>query len=155
MTLFQQTELGITAGELVLKYIEAFVWPLTVLIIAVIYRGFITSTLPNLLSRSKIKISLFGVEFETSLPELESVTKAVVGGSLTKDQLDLLRRIRKEGPVSYEAGEIPKRDREWIRPIMNAGLIMTMPPGAHLGEATGLSLTPLGVLLMRGIEETR
>jgi hypothetical protein len=134
-----------TAAEIILKYLEVLVWPATLTLILLRYRDPILS----LLQKSKIKLSLYGVEVETTLSELETITLATLGGNLDNKQLELLVHIANEGRISYGKEGIPKDDREWIRPVMNAGLIMTTPQGARVGEAEGLALTPLGSLLMR------
>ena len=134
-----------SAPELVLEFVKALAWPVTVVILLFAYRGAIISLLP----KSKIKVSLFGLEVETTFPELETVTLATLGGRLDERQLDLLTSIANRGSVSYGKGGISADDRKWIRPLMNAGLIMTIPSGEHLGQAEGLALTPLGSLLMR------
>ncbi len=134
-----------TMPELILEYIKVLIWPVTVSLLLLVYRNAIISILPQ----SKIKVSLFGLEVETTLPELETITLATLGGRLDSLQLALLTRLADEGPISYGEAGIPKDDRKWVRPLMNAGLVMTNPVGAHLGEAEGLNLTPLGELLMR------
>jgi hypothetical protein len=131
--------------ELVLEFVKALAWPITLAILLFAYRDAIISLLP----KSKVKVSLFGLEVETTFPELEIVTLAMLGGHLSEKQLDLLANIAERGPVSYDKGGIPADDRKWIRPLMNAGLIMTIPSGEHLGQAEGLALTPLGSLIMR------
>jgi hypothetical protein len=136
--------------ELVLEYVKVLIWPITITILLFAYRNAIISVLP----KSRIKVSLFGLEVETTLPELETITLATLGGHLNNKQLHLLTRMANEGPIAYEEGGIPKDDRKWIRPLMNAGLIMTTPVGAHLGEADGLALTPLGSLLVRPMMKT-
>lgn len=131
--------------EIVLELVKSLAWPVTAVILLLAYRKAILALLPE----SKIKVSLFGMEVETTFPELETATLATLGGHLTGKQLDLLETIATQGPVSYENDGIPKEDRKWIRPLMNAGLVMTIPPGEHLGQAEGLALTPLGSLVMR------
>lgn len=115
-------------AELVLRYVEVLVWPVTVTVLLFTYRDAIVAILPT----SKIKVSLYGFEIETTLQELKDVTLATLGGDLSSRQRNLLEEIAKEGPKSFEKGEIPKEDRKWIRPIMNAGLIMTQPAEVHL-----------------------
>lgn len=127
-----------------LELLKIIIWPLTVLAVVLMLRGYLGPLLP----RSKIKVSLFGIEIETTLAKLESATMASVGGELDSRQLELLRTLEREGRVRYQDG-VPKEDREWVRPIMNAGLISTEPQEAHLGKANALVLTPLGRLLVQ------
>jgi len=131
-------------AELVLEYIKALIWPLFMLFIFLRYYEVIAHLIP----RSKIRITLYGIEIETTLSELEQVTFQNLGGSLSPKQMELLNRLFKEGPIYFNRG-IPKDSRIWIRPVMNAGLIKTLPERAHLGETQALDLTPLGKLLMR------
>jgi hypothetical protein len=136
-------------AELVLKYVIALIWPVTLIILLLSFRRTLSSLLFTLLPKSKIKLSLFGIEVETTLPELETVTLATLGGSLDKQQLELLRRLANEGPISYEPIGVPKDQRKWIRPIRNAGLVKSIPVNAYLSETETLELTPLGSLLIR------
>lgn len=131
-------------AQITLKYLEVLIWPATLTMILFIYRDSIVA----LLQRSKIKLSLYGFEVETTISELETVTQLTIGGDLDQKQLELLSTLKRDGSVDFRPKGIPKNDRKWIRPIMNAGLIMTLPEGAHLGSAKGLKLSPLGGFLV-------
>jgi len=142
-------------AELVLKYVTALIWPATVVILLLSFRKALISALPTLLPKSKFKISLFGVEVEITVPELESTTLATLGGQLDERQLALLNRLFKEGPISYSTTGISEDERRWIRPIRNAGLVKTNPTDTYLAKAQSLELTPLGNLLMRSKSRVR
>jgi hypothetical protein len=105
------------SADLVLKYIEVLKWPVTLLILLLIYRKAITSLLTSVLPKSKIKISLFGVEIETTLSELKSISLASLGGSLKVKQLDLLRRLGSEGAIHYGPEGILGDQCKLIRPM--------------------------------------
>jgi hypothetical protein len=134
-----------SVSQLVLEFVKVLIWPVTLILLLFVYRDAILTLLP----KSKIKITLFGLEVETSLPELETITLSMLGGQMDQRQLHLLTTLVNDGPVSYDKAGVPGEERNWIRPLMNAGLIMTLPAGEHLGKAEGLALTPLGTLLMR------
>jgi hypothetical protein len=131
-----------TVARLFLEFAQVIIWPLTIGILLIVYRDVIKELIP----KSKVRVSLFGLQVETTLPELETITLAALGGHLEDRQLELLTRISFAGLLSIA----PSRDeRLWVRPLVNAGLIMTSPAGAHLKDASGLALTPLGNLVMK------
>jgi hypothetical protein len=108
-------------------------------------------TIVSLSQKSKVKLSLFGVEIETTIPNLENIITAPVGGTLTDQQWALLREIMKEGQVSVAEKKYVmtmQRDLAWIRPIRNAGLIVTLPDGKYIEQAEHLALTSLGKIVV-------
>jgi len=135
-------------AELVLKYIEALIWPVTAVIFLVLYHDPILA----LLEKSKITLSLFGVSVEMTLSQLESSMTAPLGGVLTPQQWDLLKEIAEHGNISVkDKGFVMsmQKDLPWIRPVRNAGLIMTLPDGEYIEQAKEIAMTPLGELLMQ------
>jgi hypothetical protein len=134
-------------AKLILEYTHVLVWPVTISLLLLLYRDTIVSILP----KSKIKVSLFGLEVETTLSELETITLATLGGHLNDKQLSLLKQLAGKGTIFFGEKGISKEDRKLIRPIRNAGLVMTDPIDAHLKEAESLSLSPLGTLVMRSM----
>ena len=134
--------------ELILEYIKVLVWPVIVIFTLVMYRDLIA----GLIHKSKVKLSLFGVEIETKISDLEQMLMAPVGGKLTGQQWALLQKIAMRGPVAIAAEGYKMHmqgDLQWIRPVRNAGLIITLPDGKYIEQAEQIALTPLGSLLMK------
>ena len=132
----------------ILEYIRILVWPLVTLLLIMKFGN----TLITAIQKSKVKLSLFGVEIETSIVDLERTLTAAVDGALSPKQWDLLEKIWKKGTVSVQnEGYVMdmSADLKWIRPIRNAGLLMSLPDGKYIEQATELALTPLGKLLMQ------
>lgn len=146
---------GATA-ELILKYVQALVWPAVVVLALIIYHDAILAALTSV---PKVKISLFGVEFEITLPELEESLTAAVGDVLEDKQWDLLEQIEQSGQLSVTEKNLNLRSMDghlrWVRPIRNAGIIKTLPEGEYIESAEYLVLTPLGKLLMKARKEQR
>jgi hypothetical protein len=134
-------------AQLVLEYIQVLIWPLVVVAIVLKYGR----SLLGVLEKSKVKLSLFGVEVEANIADIERNLTSAVGGSLTPQQWDLLERMGREGSVLVQREGYKMNmtgDLQWIRPVRNAGLIMTLPDGKYIEQATELVLTPLGKLLI-------
>lgn len=126
-------------GELILKYVQALAWPAVVLIVAFYYR----STFRALIPGSRIRFSISGVEFETSISELErSVEESLRGRKLSQEQWRWLRKLRDEGRSPYNHAEYLE-----LRPLRNAGLIREHPEGT-LTNADEIEITHLGRLLI-------
>jgi hypothetical protein len=135
-------------AELVLKYIEALIWPVIAVIFLILYRDPILA----LLEKSKVTLSLFGISIETTLSQIESSLMAPLGGMLTPRQWELLEEIKEHGSISVKSKGfvmLMQGDLPWIRPIRNAGLIMTLPDGKYIEQADEIVLTSLGELLMQ------
>ena len=133
--------------ELILEYVKALAWPIVAVFTLLKYRDVIS----GLIQKSKVKLSLFGVEIETKISDLEQRLMAPVGGKLTDQQWALLHKIATTGPVAVaQAGYKMQMqgDLPWIRPVRNAGLIVTLPDGKYIEQAEQIALTPLGQLLM-------
>lgn len=128
-----------------LPYLQILAWPVTVLLVALILRP----VLAPLLTRSKVKVELFGVTIETDLATLEAAMTQGIGGVLTEDETTYLQDLVEIVEKPYPDG-IAKEDREFFRPMRNAGLIMTLPRGSALGMAKSIRLTKLGRLVMKG-----
>ncbi|HET6261214.1 MAG TPA: hypothetical protein VFG99_03110 [Chloroflexia bacterium] len=133
-----------TGAEWWLKLIEIAIWPATVLVIALTFRSHLAAAL----SGGKIKVSIFGVELEIPLHELETITSTLVGGHLNEWQYNYLKELVKQDKT-YQPGEMSDEDKELIRPMMRAALVTPKPLGAHLGKAESISLTQLGVHFMK------
>lgn len=130
------------------QLVSAIAWPIVALLGLLLYGSRVIA----IFSRSKIRLSLFGVEVETTEQQLEKILTEPVGDQLTAKQWELLDEVWRRGTVSVsakrysmsmEGGDLP-----WIRPVRNAGLIMSLPDGLYIEQATDLVLTPLGRVLM-------
>ncbi len=135
---------GKRMAEIILEYARVLVWPVTSIVLIILLRPL----LGRLLGGSRITISLFGIEVETTIPELEQATTEYIGGQLTDEQMSLLQKLFDDGQQPCASG-VPSDERPRIRPLRNAGLLMTEPRGAHLHGAEALRLTALGEFLVR------
>jgi hypothetical protein len=137
--------------ELFLRYIGELKWPLTIIILLIIFRKTLARFLTSYTLGSKVKISLFGVEVETTLRELEDISIATLGGTLNNRQQELLTLLSVNELIKYEKG-VPEDEWDWIVPLRNAGIIETQPRGAYLRDAQSLKLTALGLLMVKAIK---
>ncbi len=129
-----------------LKLLDVLIWPATTVFLSIVFRR----PLSNLVSRSeKVKVSIFGVSFESTISELERTISASLGGKFTQEHWDLISSAEEQGAITYEPPGVPKDRRDLVRETMNAGLVMTLPRRAHLGDALGIAATPLGRLLLQ------
>jgi DNA-binding transcriptional ArsR family regulator len=137
----------IQIADLVLDFLKVTAWPAVALIAIFVLKGY----LPGLLKASTVSIELFGVTVETSIEKLKSALIATMGGTLSREQWSLLEEIHRGGAVSVaEKGYSMSLDTDlaWIRPLRNAGLVVTLPDGYYIEQAEFLDLSPLGRLLM-------
>lgn len=128
-----------------LQYLQVLAWPLTVLAVALILRP----VLAPLLTRSKVKVELFGAIIETDLATLEAAVTQSIGGELTEDETNYLWQLMEIREKRYRE-VIREEEREFLRPMRNAGLIMTVPRGSAFAKAESIRLTKLGRLVMQG-----
>ena len=124
--------------------LQIILWP-TVAIVALV---FVRPHLSALMSKSKVKLSMFGQSIETTLPELEHVIEEQADGQLTEKHIQFLGSLSELGVKDYPSG-IADEERKFLRPIRNSGLILTIPRNAFLSEARGLRLSALGRLYLR------
>jgi hypothetical protein len=118
---------------------QALSWPVVAVFGLVFYRKAITA----LLSQSKVRFTISGISFETTLAELErSVVESLRGDDLTRDQWSRLQYIRAEGRVPFNRAS----DYDPLVTLRNAGLIREHPKG-QLTHAKEVSITTLGRLL--------
>jgi hypothetical protein len=141
--------MSMTIDQLALEFTKVLAWPVTAIILLFVYRREINAFL-GLLGGSKLTITLFGVEIETTIPELQAITLEAIGGELTPTQRKLLQRMAdEEGKTPAGPERVGDDWHDFLRPLRNGGLIKTVPKDSTLGDATDLELTPLGKLLMR------
>jgi hypothetical protein len=128
-----------TAGVL-RSYVNLLTWPAVVLIAAFIYRDVIRSLLPG----AKVKLTISGVEFETTLPIIEqSIRETLYGEDFQNEQWDWLAKLHDHGPTKKS-----QQDNRFLRPLRNAGLIRTYPSKSALYTAPEVEITTLGRLLV-------
>jgi hypothetical protein len=102
----------------------------------------------RLLSEGKVKITVAGVEIETTLPVVEaSITESLHGAKLTDVQRNWLSRLETDGrtPVSNQ-------EKAVLRPLRDAALLRAYPEG-QLAAATHVEITSLGRLLVKALSE--
>lgn len=132
--------------NLILEYLKVLIWPM--LAFFAIWR--FGEEISSLFKQSKLKISLFGVEIEVKAADLERVLTAPVGGSLSDRQWALLKRLANEGELKADQFSLRGGDDlVWMRPVRNAGLILTRPEGLVIEAAESIELTPLGILVTK------
>lgn len=134
-------------ATLVKDYLSVLVWPVVVLVVSIKY-------LPPIAARLKVKevsVEMFGVKVEATVEEFERTLAAVWRGELTEPQWALLEKLYARAVVNVRDEGLKLtmgNDLDWIRPIRNAGVLMSLPEGRYIEQATELVLTPLGRLLM-------
>lgn len=127
-----------------IQILQITIWPVVALIGLVVLKSYI----PNLLSRSKITLSLFGQSIETNLSELERVIEEQAGGSLTVEELKYLHELDEHGSKAYADGTT-SGDRKIVRPLRDSGLVRTVPRSASLQSTRSIELTSLGHLYIK------
>jgi len=93
--------------ELFIQYLAQLKWPVVLVTFLLAFRTPLAKLRGSITLGSKVKISLFGVEVETTLQELENVSIATLGGSMDSNQRDLLTRLGTTGPIVLHAERCP------------------------------------------------
>ena len=120
-------------------YVELLTWPIVVLVAIILYRGVIRSLLPG----AKVKLTISGVTFESTLPVIEhSILDSLGDVELTEEQWTWLVKLRSQGQI-----KISEADLEILRPLRDAGLLRARPKG-YLRDAEAVKITTLGKLLV-------
>ena len=132
-----------TASETV-HLLDVTMWPLVALIAIFVVRPHLTA----LMSKSRIRLSIFGQTIETTLPELQAVIEEQAEGNLTTEQLRYLNELQQLGRRSYANG-VPVDDQRFLRVLRNAGLITTTPRDSYLANASAITLSALGRAFIR------
>lgn len=120
-------------------------WPFVVLVALFVVKPI----LADLLSGTKVKLSISGQVIETTLPELRRVFEELASEPLTEKHINYLKGLRSSGTKEYPEGVQERDEREFLRPLRNAGLIQTSPRGIRLKRATGIDLSALGRLFLQ------
>lgn len=137
-----------TIANVLHSYAELLTWPVVVLVGVILYRRAFLSLLPG----AKVRLTISGVSFETTLPVIEhSITESLRGEELSDEQWSWLQKLYAEGRTPFS-----ESDLTLLRPLRNAGLIRAFPKG-FLQTATAVQLTSLGKLLVEasGYAENR
>ena len=119
-------------------------WPLVALVAILAVRPHLSA----LMSKSKLKLSMFGQSIETTLPELQEVIQEQAEGALTAEHLVYLESLHSSGARSYPTG-VESAERKFLRPLRNSGLVVAIPKDAFLAEAKAVQLSALGRLYLR------
>jgi hypothetical protein len=121
------------------NYVELVTWPIVVLIAIILYKNVIISLLPG----AKVKLTISGITFETTLPVIESsIVESLGDVEITDAQWSWLVRLRDQPKI-----EIKEDDLDDLRPLRNAGLIRAHPKG-YLQNAKAVKISRLGKLLV-------
>jgi len=136
-------EVKVEVARLILSYLQVVVWPSVAVLAIVRYRDVIRSLVPG----AKVKLTIFGVAIETSIPVIEqSVTESLQGRKLTETQWSWLKKLRNDGRTEFARAQL-----DMLRPLRNAGLIRGYPE-EFLEQATAVEITTLGKLLVDASE---
>ena len=127
-----------------IELLKVVLWPIVALIILFVVRPHLS----ELMAKSKVKLSMFGQSIETTLSELGEVIEEQTEGRLTQDHIQYLESLSAQGVKDYPSG-IDGNERKLLRPIRNAGLILTIPRDSFLTEARSIQLSALGRLYLR------
>src|ERR1043166_3406750 len=126
------------------RILQIIIWPAVAIVALLVVRPHLSA----LLSKSTVKLTMFGQSIETTLPELEDVIQEQADGQLTEKHIHFLESLSELGVKDYPNG-IASEDRKFLRPIRNSGLILATPRNAFLSEARGLRLSALGRLYLK------
>jgi len=133
------SDILIKTAKIAHDYVELLTWPVVALVAIVLYRDIIRSLLPG----SKIKLTISGVTFETTLPIIrQSIIESLGDVEITEEQWSWLVKLHTQGQ-----SEIREADKDVLRPLRNAGLIRTHPKG-YLQNAKAVKISRLGKLLV-------
>ena|SRR5215472_1381699 len=133
---------GSSMGQLVLAYIQTFIWPAVVIFALLKYRKVIES----LISPSEVTLSFFGMAIKIPLKPLIQALEETIPIAITDEQWNWLRRLYEGrqscGPDDYSV----------LLDLRNAGLIRAYP-GKRLIETKQVEITPLGKILFEAREK--
>jgi len=128
-----------------LELIKTIAWPAIALTALVIVRPHLS----HILSGAKIKMTFYGQSIETTLPELRQILEEQTGEPLSDKHVSYLKDLLAMGPKNYPTGVYSDDDREFLRPLRNAGLALAVPRNAHLRNANAIEISGLGRLYLR------
>jgi hypothetical protein len=137
-------EVRLMSSTEAIQILGILVWPIVAIVALLVIRPHLST----LLARSKVKLSLFGQSIEMTLPEIAQFIEEQAEGKLTEEDIRYLEALSSEGSKNYPEG-IDSATRQFLRPMRNFGLIVTIPRNAFLGHARGIELSVLGRLYLR------
>ena len=132
-----------------LHILEILAWPVVAIAAILVVRPHLS----NIFSGTKIKLTIAGVSIETTLPELKKILEEQYAEVLSPEHIARLSELRKR-PQKYPGGIGQSDERKFLRPLRNAGLILTSPRSTFLTDATGIEISGLGRLYLRAREGT-
>jgi hypothetical protein len=128
-----------------IQLVGILAWPAVAVVALLVIRPH----LHQLLSGAKVKFSVAGQSIETTLPEVKAILEEQAGEPLSPEQVKYLNALYREGAKQYPEGVDAHEDREFLRPLRNAGLVLTIPRNAFLRDAKAIELSALGRLFLR------
>ena len=142
-------------GKDTIQLAEALAWPVVVLIALWVVPNRLEAVIPRVAGSfggAKVKLSLMGQSIETTLPELQQVLQEQAGEPLTGDQEAYLRSLLgPDGRIERKSVEGTTEDYKdaVLKPLRDAGLILTYPPHKRLDKATHIQVSALGRLYLK------
>lgn len=128
-----------------LRLVDILAWPIVVLVGILVLRPHLSSVL----SGAKIKLNVAGQSIETTLPELKVVFEEQAGDALSPHHIAYLNSLLRDGARQYAGGIEKSEERKFLRPLRNAGLVLTVPRNEFLSEAKAIEVSSLGRLYLR------
>jgi hypothetical protein len=123
-------------AELIAKSGPAWFWPVLAGSALYYYRDAIGDAIRS----QGIQLSIFGVLLKIAPSELkESLELNLLDKEFTKEQQELLRRLRKSDLIDKRPSDVKA-----LRPLRDAGLVRQVPPDKFLQDAPQVRITPLG-----------
>jgi len=96
------SDIPIKIAKVARDYVDLLTWPVVVLVALVLYRDIIRSLLPG----SKIKITISGVTFETTLPVIkQSIIESLGDVELTENQWSWLVKLHTQGQIGIREAD--------------------------------------------------
>ena len=129
----------------ILKFLEIIAWPTVVVIGIFVIRPHLSAVL----SGAKIKITMSGQTIETTLPEIKQIVEEQTSHFISPEHIEYLQALLHEGSKQYPNGIDDRKDRVFLRPLRNSGLIVTVPRNSFMQEAKVIELSALGRLFLR------
>lgn len=133
-----------------LHVLEILAWPVVAIAAILVVRPYLSS----ILSGAKIKLTVAGASIETTLPELKQIFEEQYAEVLLPEHIAYLSALLREGPRQYPGGVKESDERIFLRPLRNAGLILTVPRSTFLSGARVVEISGLGRLYLRAREGT-
>lgn len=133
-----------------LRLLEILVWPAVAVVAILVIRPHLS----NLLSGARIKISIAGQSIETTLSEVRQIFEEQAGEEISPRHVEYLAGLIREGSDLYPGGVRESEQRQFLRPLRNAGLVLTVPRNEFLGRADAIEISALGRAYVRARRDT-